>query len=82
MFKNILKHKFDEDLYKILCGNKVMSYSSDLLKIYFFSSDKKELLFNRKLNYIIFPHKKYTPEISKTFEGVNPYDRLCQAIEI
>ena len=82
LFKNILKHKFDEDLYKILCGNKVMSYSSDLLKIYFFSSDKIELLFNKKLNYIIFPHKKYTPEISKTFEGVNPYDRLCQVIEI
>ena len=82
LFKNILKYKFDENLYKILCGNKVMSYTSDLLKIYFFSSDKIELLFNKKLNYILFPHKKYTPEISKTFEGVNPYDRLCQAIEI
>ena len=33
VFKNILKPKFEENLYKILCGNKVVSYTSKILKI-------------------------------------------------
>ena len=82
LFKNILKHEFEENLYKILCENKVMSYEGNILRIYFFSPGKIKLLFNKKLNYILFPHKQFTSEIRQIFEGVSPYDRLCQAIEI
>ena len=80
-FKNILKHKFNENLYKILLNNKIISYDSNILKIYSFSKNKISLLYNNKLNYASFDHK-IKSEYVKKFEGVKPYDRLCHIIEI
>ena len=82
VFKNILKHKFDENLYKILSGNKVISYTSNILKIYNFSPNKIELLYKNKLNYTSFAHRQINSEMKEKFLGVKPYDRLCHIIEI
>ena len=80
-FKNILKHKFNENLYEILLRSKIISYDSNIVKIYFFSQKKISLLYSNKLNYILFDHKIKSQYI-KQFEGVKPYDRLCHIIEI
>ena len=81
-FKNILRQKFEEPLYKILCNNKIISYASDILKIYSFSPNKTEILYMNKLNYIFFAENKKKSEIDEMFQGIKPYDRLCHLIEI
>ena len=82
IFKNILKNKFDENLYKILSGNKVASYIGDILKIYHFSTNKIELLYSNKLNYTLLAQKQIKQEMKEIFIGVKPYDRLSNMIEI
>ena len=81
-FKTIFKQKFEEPLFQILCNNKIVSYASNILKIYSFSSIKAEILYEEKLNYIFFAKNKKKTEIDEMFQGVQPYDRLCHLIEI
>ena len=81
-FKNILKNKFEEPLFQILCNNKIVSYFGDTLKIYSFSLNKIEILYTKKLNYMFFAENRKKPKVDEIFQNINPYDRLCHLIEI